>query len=42
MVNRGAPASSISTASRGEDEPVVENDTDEHRYQNRRAVITLR
>ncbi|MBQ1840118.1 MAG: OmpA family protein [Atopobiaceae bacterium] len=42
MVKRGAPAASISTTSRGEEEPVVENDTDEHRYQNRRAVITLR
>lgn len=42
MVKRGAPASSISTTSRGEEEPVVDNDTDEHRYQNRRAVITLR
>lgn len=42
MVNHGAPASSIATASRGQEEPVVDNDTDEHRYQNRRAVITLR
>ena len=42
MVDQGAPASSISTATKGENEPVVENDTEEHRYQNRRAVITLR
>ena len=42
MVKRGAPASQISTATRGEEEPVVENDTEEHRYQNRRAVITLK
>ncbi len=42
MVNLGAPAASISTASKGQTEPVVENDTEEHRYQNRRAVITLR
>lgn len=42
MVKRGAPAASISTTSKGQSEPVVENDTDEHRYQNRRAVITLR
>ena len=42
MVNQGAPASSIATASRGQEEPVVDNDTDEHRHQNRRAVITLR
>ena len=42
MVKRGAPASSISTTSRGEEEPVVDNDTDEHRYQNRRAVVTLK
>lgn len=42
MVNLGAPASSIATYSRGQEEPVVDNDTDEHRNQNRRAVITLR
>ena len=42
MVNQGAPASSIATASRGDKEPVVDNDTEEHRQQNRRAVITLR
>lgn len=42
MVNLGAPASSIATASRGQEEPVVDNDSDEHRNQNRRAVITLR
>ena len=42
MVKLGAPASSIATASRGQEEPVVDNDTDEHRHQNRRAVITLR
>ncbi|MBR2959891.1 MAG: OmpA family protein [Bacteroidales bacterium] len=42
MVDLGAPAASISTASKGQTEPVVENDTEEHRYQNRRAVITLR
>lgn len=42
MVKRGAPAANISTTSKGEEEPVVENDTDEHRYQNRRAVVTLK
>lgn len=42
MVKLGAPASSIATYSRGQEEPVVDNDTDEHRNQNRRAVITLR
>ncbi|MBR4505341.1 MAG: OmpA family protein [Bacteroidales bacterium] len=42
MVNQGAPAAQISTASKGQNEPVVDNDTDEHRYQNRRAVITLK
>lgn len=42
MVNLGAPAASIATASRGAEEPVVDNDTEEHRNQNRRAVITLR
>ncbi len=42
MVNQGAPAAQISTASKGQNEPVVDNDTDEHRYQNRRAVVTLK
>ena len=42
MVKRGAPAANITTASKGENEPVVENDTEEHRYMNRRAVITLK
>ncbi len=42
MVKRGAPAANISTASKGESEPIVPNDTDEHRYQNRRAVITIK
>ena len=42
MVKQGAPAGSISTASKGQNEPVVDNDTEEHRYQNRRAVVTLR
>ena len=42
MVGKGAPAANISTASKGQNEPVVANDTDEHRYQNRRAVITLK
>lgn len=42
MVGMGAPASAIATASRGQEEPVVANDTDEHRLQNRRVVITLR
>lgn len=42
MIGEGAPAESIATESKGEREPIVENDTDEHRYQNRRAVISLR
>ena len=42
MVKRGAPAANISIASKGESEPIVPNDTDEHRYQNRRAVITIK
>ena len=42
MVKRGAPAANITTASKGEREPVVPNDTEEHRYMNRRAVITLK
>ena len=42
MVNRGAPAANISTESKGESEPIVPNDTEQHRYQNRRAVITIK
>ncbi|MBR1549177.1 MAG: OmpA family protein [Bacteroidales bacterium] len=42
MVKRGAPAANITTASKGEREPVVPNDTEEHRYMNRRAVITIK
>lgn len=42
MVKQGAPAENISTDSKGETEPMVENDTEEHRYMNRRAVITLK
>lgn len=42
LVKRGAPAANIDTESKGESEPVVDNDTDEHRHQNRRAVVTLK
>lgn len=42
MVKRGAPAANISTTSKGQNEPVVENDTEEHRWLNRRAVVTLK
>ncbi len=42
MVKRGAPAANISTESKGESEPIVPNDTEEHRYQNRRAVIAIK
>lgn len=41
LVKRGAPAAQISTASKGPKEPVASNDTEEGRYQNRRAVITI-
>ncbi len=42
LVKRGAPAGNISTATRGEEDPVVDNETDDHRQQNRRAVVTLK
>lgn len=42
MVKRGAPAANISTTSKGQNEPVVDNDTEEHRWLNRRAVVTLK
>ncbi|MBP3763479.1 MAG: OmpA family protein [Bacteroidales bacterium] len=42
LVKRGAPAAQISTDSKGPKEPVASNDTEEGRYQNRRAVITIK
>lgn len=42
IVKRGAPAAQISTDSKGPKEPVASNDTEEGRYQNRRAVITIK
>lgn len=42
LVKRGVPADRIETISKGQEEPLVPNDTEEHRRMNRRAVITLK
>ncbi|MBQ9417844.1 MAG: OmpA family protein [Bacteroidales bacterium] len=41
LVKHGAPSSSIATTSKGDTEPVADNDTDDHRALNRRATIAL-
>lgn len=41
LVSKGVPASSITTATKGETEPIADNDTEEHRALNRRATIAL-
>ena len=41
LVNNGIPESKINTASKGPDEPVASNDTEEGRTQNRRTVVTI-
>lgn len=42
LVKRGVPADRIETVSKGQEEPLVDNDTEEHRQMNRRAVISLK
>ena len=41
MVRRGIDAQRIETAGRGEQDPIVPNDTDEHRQMNRRVEIEI-
>ena len=41
MVKLGAPAENIKCESHGMNDPIVPNDTDEHRQQNRRATVVL-
>lgn len=42
MVKLGAPAASINCVSRGPNEPVADNSTDEGRAKNRRATVELK
>lgn len=42
MVKLGAPAKNIECVSKGEDEPVADNDTKEGRALNRRATVSLK
>ena len=39
LINLGIPAAQITAAGLGEEKPVVANDTDEHRAQNRRVEV---
>ena len=42
MISLGAPAKNIITKSRGQEEPLVPNDSDENRAKNRRATVILK
>ena len=42
MVGLGAPAANIETKSRGQEEPIVPNDSDENRAKNRCATVILK
>lgn len=42
MISLGAPAKNIITLSRGQEEPLVPNDSDENRAKNRRATVILK
>ncbi len=41
LMRNGIPESKISTSSKGSDEPIASNETEEGRAQNRRTIITL-
>jgi outer membrane protein OmpA-like peptidoglycan-associated protein len=41
MVNRGIDSNRIETTGHGEKDPIVENDSDEHRQMNRRVEIEI-
>jgi outer membrane protein OmpA-like peptidoglycan-associated protein len=41
MVNRGIAEDRIDIEGRGEKDPIVPNDTDDHRQMNRRVEIVL-
>ncbi len=42
LVSYGAPAKNVSTESRGKNEPIAPNDTEENRARNRRVIILNR
>lgn len=42
MVSLGAPAANIEIKSRGQEEPIAPNDSDENRAKNRRATVVLK
>lgn len=42
MISLGAPAKNIETKSRGMEQPIVPNDSDENRAKNRRATVILK
>ena len=42
MVSLGAPAANILIESRGQEDPIAPNDTDENRAKNRRATVVLK
>jgi len=42
LVSYGAPAKNVSTESRGKNEPIAPNDTEENRARNRRVIILAR
>jgi len=41
LVNNGIPAGKISTSSKGPDQPIADNSTEEGRAKNRRVVVTI-
>lgn len=42
MISLGAPAANIEIKTRGQEEPIVPNDTEENRAKNRRATVILK
>lgn len=42
MISLGAPADNILIESRGQEDPIVPNDSDENRAKNRRATVVLK
>lgn len=42
MISLGAPAANILIESRGQEDPIVPNDSDENRAKNRRATVVLK
>ena len=42
MISLGAPAANIEIKSRGQEEPIAPNDSDENRAKNRRATVVLK